>query len=421
MSIDLKKLLDQLTKLYPKYIDLSLDRMRNLLNKIDNPHLKLPPIIHIAGTNGKGSTLSYIKNILIENNYVTHFYSSPHLESIEERFIVCNKKISKKKLYNVLNYIKKINNNEKITFFEITTAAALYIFAKEKADFTLLETGLGGRLDATNVIENSLIDIISPISIDHQEFLGKDIKSITNEKLGIIKKNSTIIIGKQDNKILKFIKNKIKKKKNNKYYYDIDFKVLKKNPKNFYLKYNDEIYNFNNPRLNGDHQIENATTAISTIINLKKLGYNISKSSINIGLKKTFWPGRLEKGYLKNIPVYLDGAHNISGAKVIVNFFKNNKKNRWLIFGMINNKDLNNFLSEMKEIISGIVAIKIPFEKNCFSNNEISKSCKKLKINCVKKRNIDEANKYLINNIGPDEIIVSGSLYLVGKIRKLYI
>ena len=170
MSIELKKLLDQLAKLYPKYIDLSLDRMRNLLNKIDNPHLKLPPIIHIAGTNGKGSTLSYIKNILIENNYVTHFYSSPHLESIEERFIVCNKKISKKKLFNVLNYIKNINNNEKITFFEITTAAALYIFAKEKADFTLLETGLGGRLDATNVIENSLIDIISPISIDHQEY-----------------------------------------------------------------------------------------------------------------------------------------------------------------------------------------------------------------------------------------------------------
>ena len=183
MSQKLDALLKQLHKLHPKYIDLSLDRLRKLLEKLNNPHLKLPPVIHIAGTNGKGSTLSFIQNILIENNYSIHAYISPHLKSFNERIIIRNKLINKKSLYSVLKKIKKINNNEPITFFEITTAAAFYIFSKKKSDFLILETGLGGRLDATNIINKSLIDIITPIGIDHQDFLGKTLKKITNEKL----------------------------------------------------------------------------------------------------------------------------------------------------------------------------------------------------------------------------------------------
>ena len=161
MTTNLEKLLNQLVRLHPKYIDLSLKRILNLLKKLGNPHSKLPPTIHIAGTNGKGSTLSYIRQILIENNFLVHCYISPHLKSIEERFIISNKQIGKQKLFNTLSYIKKINEEKKITFFEITTAAAFYLFAKEKADFLILETGLGGRFDATNVIKNSIIDIIN--------------------------------------------------------------------------------------------------------------------------------------------------------------------------------------------------------------------------------------------------------------------
>ena len=157
MSQKLDALLKQLNKLHPKYIDLSLDRLRKLLEKLNNPHLKLPPVIHIAGTNGKGSTLSFIQNILIENNYSIHAYISPHLKSFNERIIIRNKLINKRNLYTILKKITKINNNEPITFFEITTAAAFYLFAKEKADFTLLETGLGGRFDATNAIKNPIV------------------------------------------------------------------------------------------------------------------------------------------------------------------------------------------------------------------------------------------------------------------------
>ena len=190
MEHKLDKLLNQLINLHPKYIDLSLNRLEKLLKKLNNPHLNLPPVIHIAGTNGKGSTLSYIKSILIESDYSVHSYISPHLKLFNERVMLNNKQIKTSKLLSTLKYVKKINNKNPITFFEITTAAAFYLFAENKADFLILETGLGGRLDATNIINNSLIDIITPISMDHQEYLGNNILKITNEKLGIIKKKS---------------------------------------------------------------------------------------------------------------------------------------------------------------------------------------------------------------------------------------
>ena len=187
------------------------------------------------------------------------------------------------------------------------------------------------------------------------------------------------------------------------------------------MNYKNKNINFIRPNLRGRHQIENATTAIMAILQIKEMGNKISKKSIDNGLKKTTWPGRMEKGYLKNIPVYLDGAHNIAGSKQIVKFFKNNSIKRWLVIGMLNNKDLKNYLLIIKKIISGVIAIKIPDEKNSFSTDQIYKICKELNIKCVKQKNIQVTNSFLVNNIKPKEIIISGSLYMVGKIRKLYI
>jgi len=421
MTQKLEKMLDQLVKLYPKYIDLSLKRLLKLLNKLGNPHLKLPPTIHIAGTNGKGSSLSYIRHILQENNFLVHCYTSPHLKSIEERFIVSNRQIGKQKLLNALKYVKKINNGKPITFFEITTATAFYIFAKEQADFALLETGLGGRLDATNVIKQAIIDILTPISMDHHEFLGNNLKKIVNEKLGIIKSSSVIICSKQMLLVKNHIKKRTKKLKNKKLFYGEQFKIINKNGKSFFLKYKNKILKLNKPQLNGEHQIENAATAICAIMQIKDHGYKISKRSLNKGLQKTTWPCRLERGTLHNITVYLDGAHNIAAAQKIANFFKNNSINRWLILGMLNNKDLKNYLLKLKKIVTGVIAIKIPGEKNAFLSDEIAKTCKNINIQCVQKKSISETNKYLINVIKPQEIIISGSLYLVGKIRNLYV
>ena len=421
MSKKLDKLLRQLLKLHPKYIDLSLGRLNKLLNKLDNPQHKLPPTIHIAGTNGKGSTLSYIQHILMEHDLKVHAYISPHLQYFNERIILSNNEIKTQKLSNAIEFVKKINDNKPITFFEITTAVAFYLYSKEKADFLILETGLGGRLDATNVIKNSILNIITPIGIDHQEFLGKNIYKIVDEKLGIIKKNSTVIIGKQKLKIKTHIEKKLKNNNNCKYFYNKNFKIISQEKKYFVLKYHNDSMKFKYPSLNGTHQIENVSTAIASILRLNELGYKFTNKKINKGIIKTKWPGRLEEGQLEKIKVFLDGAHNIDGATKLYEYFKEKKIKIWLIIGMLNNKDLHGFLKILKPIINGVIAIKIPQEKNSFSGVKIKKNCDDLKLNCIIKSSILEANNYLLKEIRPKNILISGSLYLIGKIRKIYL
>ena len=291
MSQKLDALLKQLHKLHPKYIDLSLDRLRKLLEKLNNPHLKLPPVIHIAGTNGKGSTLSFIQNILIENNYTIHAYISPHLKSFNERIIIRNKLINKKILYSVLKRIKKINNNEPITFFEITTAAAFMLFQKSRSEFLVLETGLGGRLDATNIIPKKLCSIITPISFDHQEYLGKTIKNITKEKLGIIKNSDFILISNQKKEVKEFIKNKLVKKKNV-YFYGGNYNINKIGNYSFEFRFGKEIRKISRPKLNGLHQLENASVALAFSELLKKKNFKLNLLKTNKAIKNTSWPGR---------------------------------------------------------------------------------------------------------------------------------
>ena len=420
-NAELKILLNNLTKLHPKYIDLSLNRILKLLEKLENPHLKLPPTIHIAGTNGKGSTLSFLKQILMKNGYKVHCYISPHIQKIEERFFVSNKIISQKKLINTLKFVKKINNNEKITFFEITTAAAFYLFSQNKADFLILETGLGGKFDATNVIKKTLINIITPISLDHMEFLGKNLNKIAEEKLGIIKPFSEIIISKQKNTIKKHIKKTLKNNKNEKFFFNSNFKISKATNKNFFLKFQEKEMRFRKPALEGDYQIENASTSIIASLLLKKKGYKIRINSINKALINTKWPGRLENIKIKKIPIYLDGSHNIEGAEQLNFFLKSKNKKVWVILGMMKNKNLIDFLKIIKNRIEGVIAIKIPKEKNSFDPHEIFLTCNKLKIKCIKQKNILSSLNLVENNIKPELLLITGSLYLVGKIRNLFV
>ena len=414
-------LLRRLEKLHPKFIDLSLERLFKLLKKLKDPHLKLPHVIHIAGTNGKGSTLSFIKQILIEHNFKVHCYISPHLEFIEERFIISNKIVTKQKLYNALKHVELINNKEPITFFEITTAAAFYLFSKSKVDFLILETGLGGRLDATNVIKNSILDIITPISYDHQEYLGNTLKKITNEKLGIIKNSSSIIIGKQKKEIESYISKKLEKYQNRKVFFGKNFKISDIKNKTFSIYLNNKKLSFEKPKLLGEHQIENATLAIVASYEIKRVGYKIKKNLINKALTKTVWPGRLEKFYIKNLPFFLDGAHNVAGAEQLANFLSKDNKSTWLIIGMLNNKNIVLFLRSLKKYIDGVIAIKIPGEKNAFTVKEISNVCQKLDIICIKKKNIISAQKYLLKTINTERVLITGSLYLIGKVKKLFI
>ncbi len=413
------KLLTEFIKLHPKLIDLSLKRLECLLNKLGNPHKNLPPTIHIAGTNGKGSTLSFIKNILINNNYSVHTYTSPHLEKFSERININNKEVNANKLLKILKYVREINENRPITFFEITTAAAFVLFAKHKADFLILETGLGGRLDATNIIPKKLLSIITSIDIDHEEFLGNSLKKITTEKLGIIKNTKEVIIAKQNKEVGDFIIKKLKNVNNVLYYKkNFNFKII--NKKKFKYKFKNFEKIFLKPSLEGNHQIENASTAITTAIVLKKNNYNIKISSLGKSISNTKWPGRIEKVKFKNKIIIFDGSHNLSGAEKLNQYLNENNIKPNVIFGMLNNKKAFEFLSILKRNIDTLYPIKIPDEKNAYTQDEIYNFSKKLKLKTVIKRQFYNINQLLYRSSNK-YILITGSLYLIGKIRRRYL
>ena len=413
------QLLREFINLHPKYIDLSLNRLEYLLKKLGNPHKNLPPTIHLAGTNGKGSTLSFIKNILENNNYSVHTYTSPHLERFSERININNKQVNTNKLLKSLQYVKKVNQNKPITFFEITTAAAFVLFSNNQADFLILETGLGGRLDATNIIPHKLISIITAIGIDHEEFLGNTLKKITFEKLGIIKNTKNVIIAKQNKEVDNFILKKLKNHKNV-YHFNNDYKFMKIKEKKFVFKFQKFEKTIRRPSLQGLHQIENASTALTAAIILKKNNYNIKLSSLDKSIYNTKWPGRIEKVKYKNKYIIFDGSHNLSGAEKLNKYLKENNIRPNVIFGMLNNKKALEFLSILKKNIDSLYPIKIPNEKNAFTQKEIYSISKELKLNAVIKKNLSNINKILINKTNK-YILITGSLYLVGKIRKKYL
>jgi len=413
------QLLREFINLHPKYIDLSLNRLEKLLKKLGDPHKKLPPTIHIAGTNGKGSTLSFIKNILENNNYSVHTYTSPHLEKFSERIHINNKEVNSKRLLKSLKYVKKVNQNKPITFFEITTAVAFLLFAKHKADFLILETGLGGRLDATNIIPKKLLSIITAIGIDHEEFLGNTLKKIAIEKLGIINNTKNVIIAKQNTEVNNFIIKKLKKQKNIYYFNrDYNFKIL--NKKQFEFKYQKIQKVFRRPSLQGVHQIENASTALTTSIILKKNNYNIKFNSLGKAIYNTKWPGRIEKIKFKNKYFIFDGSHNLLGAVKLNEYLKENNIKPNVIFGMLNNKKASEFLLILKKNIDTLYPIKIPNEKNAYTQKEIYNISKKIKLNTIIQKNLRDINQLLMK-LPNKYILITGSLYLIGKIRKHYL
>ena len=413
------KLLKEFLKLHPKYIDLSLDRLKKLLKKLGNPHFDLPKTVHIAGTNGKGSIQSFIRNILVSNGYSCDAYISPHLSKFNERIIINNKEISTRKLYQTLKFVKKINDDNPITFFEITTAVAFVLFKKSNSDFLILETGLGGRLDATNIIPKKLCSIITPISYDHEEFLGNTIKKITKEKLGIVKKSEFVIVAKQKLEVEKLIRKSLLKTKNV-YFYGKSYVIKNITNNKFEFEHNRKKLTVESPKLNGFHQIENASVSLmfSEIMNKNK--FKLSFKKINNAIKETSWPGRLEILKYYNKKIILDGSHNVDGANKLKQFLISKKLKPIVIFGMINNKKINIFLLKIRTQIKKLIAIKIPDEENSFETDEIAKNCEKLFIDYIKLKNLNEVLKH-IKNSNEKVFLITGSLYLIGKIRKRFL
>lgn len=438
-------------------VKLGLDRVYDLLERVGNPHKLLPPTIHVAGTNGKGSTIAFLASILTEAKYKVHLYTSPHLVEFNERIVLAGKEIEDDFLEDLLDECRYAANKHpkiEVTFFEGITVAAFLAFSKIKADILLLETGMGGRLDATNVIEDVLLSIITPISLDHTEFLGKTIEDIAFEKAGIIKNSSLVIAGKQEKSVLEIIEEQAIKKKSKVYSFNHKFTAKEQiGSNNIIFEMNQMSMILPLPFLAGKHQIENAGMAIAATLLIQN-HFKISNKNIGNGIANAYWPARLEpilSGDLFNLlpsnyDLFLDGGHNEGGAKIIANWINNNKiedrkkgKKRiphYLICGMLQDKDSKNFLKYLAGSVDFLVGIPIEGESKSKTGYQIAKIASGLGIKSVDAEEFTDAFEYIraihdgeethqsiniIKNIlnkrskQKARIIICGSLYLAGK------
>ena len=418
------KLLDELLELHPKRIDLSLDRVCNLLEKLDNPQNKINNIVHIAGTNGKFSTLKFIQDILKSNSKSTNAYISPHLIRFNERFQLMDKEISNEELYSVLNKVKDFNHSDPITFFEITSSAFFEAASNSPADYTLLEVGLGGRLDSSNVITPA-ISVITSISRDHQDFLGDSIEMIAFEKSGIIKNEIPTIIGYQPYPEAKeILMDQAEYKKAPIFAHGIHWNLTEHNDKLIYEDNQNKI-EFDNLYTHNVFQKKNLGLALAAASKLPNIDIKsfVSKNLHN----KTYFPGRMEKisdGKLGSTiastnELYLDGSHNEDAASNLnetINQLTNKKL--CIILGMINTKDPISYLSKFDKI-DALTVITIPNEESAIDSNELYAGLKKYYENVNRADSIQEALANLNNNYQDARILICGSLYLAGKVLEM--
>ena len=418
------KLLDELLELHPKRIDLSLDRVCSLLEKLDNPQNKINNIVHIAGTNGKFSTLKFIQDILKSNSKSTNAYISPHLIRFNERFQLMDKEISNEELYSVLNKVKDFNHSDPITFFEITSSAFFEAASNSPADYTLLEVGLGGRLDSSNVITPA-ISVITSISKDHQDFLGDSIEMIAFEKSGIIKSDIPAIIGYQPYpEAREMLMDQAEYKKAPIFAHGIHWNLTEHNGKLIYEDDQNKI-EFDNLSTHNVFQKKNLGLALAAASKLPNINIKsfLSKNLHN----KTYFPGRMEKisdGKLGSTiastnELYLDGSHNEDAASNLnetINQLTNKKL--CIILGMINTKDPISYLSKFDKI-DALTVITIPNEESAIDSNELYAGLKKYYENVNRADSIQEAVANLNNNYQDARILICGSLYLAGKVLEM--
>ena len=415
----LQKILSRLQKLHPKEIDLSLDRIKLLCKKLGNPQNNLK-CISVVGTNGKYSTIQSIKAILKEANINCNIYTSPHIQKINERFIYNHKEISDENLSKLLIEVEEINAGEPITYFEILTAAYFYYAKKFNNNINLIESGLFHRFDATNIINENLANIITPIGLDHLDWLPeseKTIEKIVFEKTSSLL-NSKIIVSKQTSgEILDIIKKNILENNSKKIICNEQFSCSEN--ENGFIYYEDEIGGLKLPKPNllGEFQIDNIATAIAT---LRNLNFQIEENHIKDGITKIKSIARLQeiksgklKDLCKNNKIFVDGSHNPLGAKVLNKFLENFNCNIHIILGMMANKDHKKYMSYFRNI-SSLTTVDIPNQTNAIKGIEL-----KNKFPNAQYRNSIKDAVHKIDLKENDIILITGSLYLAGEVLNL--
>ena len=411
--------LERMMTLHPKVIDLTLDRVHRLLDALDHPERNLPPVIHIAGTNGKGSTQAMIRAGLEESGSLVHAYTSPHLARFHERIRLAGALISEPALTALLDECVTANGPDEITFFEITTCAAFLAFARSAADYTLLEVGLGGRLDATNVMTPQLT-IITPVSLDHQQFLGDTVAKIVGEKAGIIKRGVPVIVGPQSAEGMDVIESVAAKLGAPVIAYGQQWHVGAENNR---LIYQDEsgLLDLPLPNLLGPFQVQNAGAAIAALRYLGK-----GESACEAAVTRAYWPARMQRlrtGPLIDlapmIELWLDGGHNPAGGAALAETLAGMaKRDTYLICGMLNTKDVTGYMQPLAPHVARLYGVSIPNEKNTLLAAETVAAARGAGIDAVAAESVATALAE-IAKINPNaRVLICGSLYLAGSILR---
>lgn len=423
-------ILERLSKLFPKSMELSLDRLRALLAALDHPERRLPPVIHIAGTNGKGSTVAMLRAINEAAGRRVHAYITPHLVRFSERITLANHEIEDPAFAAILEECEAANQGRPITLFEITTAAGLLAFARVPADLLLLEVGLGGRLDATNVIDKPALSVITPISMDHQRYLGDTIAKIATEKAGVLKPGAPAVIARQDPAALEVIQDRAKEIGAPLAIEGRDWSV---EPSQDGLVFRTESMTRRLPRpaLPGGHQIANAG-AVLAAVEILQASFPTSAAALATGMTTVRWPARLQR--LKHGPMldelgpgdelWLDGGHNIGAAQVIAEMIRDWRQARpdravHLIYGTLDVRDPNEFLGVFKGLVGRVRGVAIPDQPSTISAAGIAEAGRRVGLDTQASPSVSEALKSILaDETRPSTVLICGSLYLAGVVLR---
>jgi len=423
----------RLTALHPKRIDLSLDRIERLLAALDRPERKLPPVVHVAGTNGKGSTIAFMRAILEAAGKRVHVYSSPHLVRFNERYRLGvageGVLVSDSELSATLEECERANAGAPITVFEITTAVGLMLFARHPADVLLMEVGLGGRLDATNVVDRPLATVITRVAIDHTDFLGDTLEKIATEKAGILKRETPAIVAAQARDVLAVIERQAAKLNAPLKIAGEDWTATEERGR---LVYQDEagLLDLPAPKLYGRHQFENAGLAIAALRAIKP--FKISPAAFEAGMVKADWPARLQRlaaGRLVDLApagseLWLDGGHNPDGGRAVAaalaDLEERVSRPLVLIVGMLANKDCAGFLSNFTGLARRMIAVPVPGAEKGLTAEAVADAARAIGLPATSRDNLEEALEAArkLDLDPPPRILITGSLYLAGEVLR---
>jgi dihydrofolate synthase / folylpolyglutamate synthase len=411
-------ILERMMTLHPKVIDLTLGRVERLLSALGNPERRIPPVVHIAGTNGKGSTLAMIRAGLEGAGATTHAYTSPHLARFHERIRLAGELIGEPALAALLDECVQANGGEEITFFEITTCAAFLAFARVPADWTLLEVGLGGRLDATNVVDHPRLTVITPVSMDHEAFLGDTVAKIAGEKAGILKRGVPCVVGPQHPDGLAVIEDRAARLGAPLWAFGQQWSVGEERGR---LVYQDEtgLLDLPLPNLPGPHQVQNAGAAIAA---LRLLQTGDPEAAVT----RAVWPARMQRlrhGPLVDLApgaeLWLDGGHNPAGGEAVAaTLARMPRRETHLICGMLNTKDVRGYMQPLAPQVTRLHAVSIPGEKNTLPAEATRDAARAAGIDAVTAGSVAEALAAIAADSPDARVLICGSLYLAGSVLR---